>query len=256
MSFYESNMTDVPHLDARLRRVRDLVLASGATRVLDVACGRGALLEAIRAERPGMALTGCDISEAALAHTRSLGFDVALADVTRGLPFADESFDLVVFGEVIEHVVDPDAALQHLSRVLTRGGRLIVTTPNLAAWFNRALLLAGVQPLFTETSSHVNLGRRTPGLGQWKSTVGHLKIFTLAAMREMLAANGFAVELETGAPHPQPTRLAKLDEFLARFPSLAACMVVSATNGRTLRTDYPRLAGWLETVSREVPLGA
>ncbi len=243
-------MTDVPHLDARLQSVLEMVVASSATRILDVACGRGMLLEAIRNAMPHALCQGCDISEAALEHTRALGFNAVAANVEDGLPFEDEAFDLVIFGEVIEHLVDPDAALLHLSRVLERGGRLIVTTPNIAAWFNRLLLLVGIQPMFTETSSHVNLGRRTPALGQWKSTVGHLKVFTVAALREMLAANGFTVESMTGAPHPQPTRAARLDAFLARFPSLAACMVISATNGRTLRSAYPRIAGWLETVDR------
>jgi len=250
MSFYESHLTDLPHLDDRLRTVLDFVVQSGARRVLDIACGRGVLLEAIRDALPSAECTGCDISTVALEHTASIGFVTAVANVEQGLPFDDEAFDVVIFGEVIEHLVDPDAALQHVSRVLARGGKLIVTTPNLASWFNRLLLLVGVQPIFSETSCHVNLGRRIPALGQWKSTVGHLKIFTLEALHEMLRANGFLVGQTTGAPFPQPTPAAGLDRLLARVPSLAACLVVVATNERTLRLDYRRLAGYLETVSR------
>ena len=250
MSFYESHLTDLPHLDDRLRTVLGLVVESGARRILDIACGRGVLLEAIRDALPSAECTGCDVSTVALEHTTSIGFTTAVANVEQGLPFEDESFDVVIFGEVIEHLVDPDAALQHVSRVLARGGKLIVTTPNLASWFNRLLLLVGVQPIFTETSCHVNLGRRIPALGQWKSTVGHLKIFTLDALCEMLTANGFRVGLKTGAPFPQPTPAAGLDRLLARFPTLAACIVIVATNDRTLRVDYRHIAGYLDTVSR------
>ncbi|NEE21973.1 class I SAM-dependent methyltransferase, partial [Streptomyces sp. SID7499] len=67
-----------------------------------------------------------------------------------GLPLADGCADAVLFSEILEHLVDPDQALDELRRVLRPGGHLMLSTPNLAAWYNRALLLAGVQPVFSE----------------------------------------------------------------------------------------------------------
>jgi ubiquinone/menaquinone biosynthesis C-methylase UbiE len=212
LDFYEQRSTDIPEIDERLAIVADIVFQRRPLRILDLACGRGTLLNRLSGLLPEAALTGADLSAPALETARGLGLNVKQADVSTKLPFDDESFDCAIFGEVIEHIVDPDFALQEISRILRKGGTLVVTTPNLASWCNRLLLLAGVQPLCTETSLHVNLGRRMKLLGQWRPAQGHLKIFTVTALREMLAANGYDVEV--------------------------------ATNRRTLRIDYPRLPGW------------
>ncbi len=75
-----------------------------------------------------------------------------------GLPLADGCADAVLFSEILEHLVDPDQALDELRRVLRPGGHLMLSTPNLAAWYNRALLLAGVQPVFSEVSLRGSTG--------------------------------------------------------------------------------------------------
>jgi glycosyltransferase involved in cell wall biosynthesis/predicted SAM-dependent methyltransferase len=51
-----------------------------------------------------------------------------------GLPFEDESFDTVVCSQVIEHIPDTQAAVAELLRVVRRGGRLILGTPDYAGW--------------------------------------------------------------------------------------------------------------------------
>ncbi len=63
-----------------------------------------------------------------------LGADVAdfqlLMDSVNDLSFADESFDIVFYHHVIEHVSDPAGSLRELSRVLKPGGWIYVGTPN------------------------------------------------------------------------------------------------------------------------------
>ncbi len=244
--FYEGRKTDLKEFDARLKIVSGLIDQVAPKRLLDVACGRGALLLDAKTRHPELEVTGCDISEDSVEHARANGLpNVVAADVQQPLPFEDEAFDCVVFGEVIEHLVDPDQALLNLSRVLTKGGALVVTTPNLASWYNRLLLLCGVQPISTETSLHVNLGRMHPALGQWKPTMGHLKLFVYAALKEMLEANGYTVERVVGAPFPQPSPMAPIDRILAKIPNLASDLIVLARNGRTLETNYKHLPGWL-----------
>jgi len=242
--FYTGRSTDVPVLDERLSRIAGLVAEARPQRILDVACGRGTLMHELHRRLPGAQINGADLSESAVARVRELGYDATVADVTQALPFADESFDAVIFGEVIEHLVDPDAALLEISRVLARDGLLMLSTPNLASWANRLLLLAGIQPLTTETSLHVNLGRGFEFLGQWRPTQGHLKIFTRAALCEMLAGNGFDVRAVVGAPYSEASRFSMIDRAFTRFPSLASDLIVSAGNRRTLRTDYKRRPGW------------
>jgi SAM-dependent methyltransferase len=140
-----------------------------------------------------------------------------------GLPFAGECFDVVVMSEVIEHLVDPDLALREARRVLAPGGTLLLSTPNLAAWFNRVLLLAGVQPVFSEVSREGVYGR--PG----SQVVGHLRLFTARALREVLDAHGFAdVRLSGASYHDVPNVARPLDLLLARRPALAAILLVAA----------------------------
>ncbi|HLN06618.1 MAG TPA: methyltransferase domain-containing protein [Acidimicrobiales bacterium] len=207
-------------------------IASAARRRLvavDVGCGDGmatALAAACCAATPGadVSLIGLDWSSAAVDRARRRGVPVARAAVDgSGLPLASGSVDVVVMSELIEHLVDTDAALAEARRVLVPGGALLLSTPNLAAWYNRVLLGFGVQPLFTEVSLHGIYGR--PG----RQVVGHLRIFTRRSLRELLAAAGFADITITGAPyHDVPRPFRPVDRLFCRTPSLSSILLASA----------------------------
>lgn len=129
----------------------------------------------------------------------------------------------MLFSEVIEHLVDPDAALDEIRRILRPGGHLMLSTPNLAAWYNRALLLAGVQPVFSEVSLRAVHGR--PG----KEVVGHLRLYTARALREFVTAAGFEVVRLEGAPfHGVPRPLRPLDRLACARPALASILLLHA----------------------------
>ena len=64
---------------------------------------------------------------------------------TETFPYADESFDFVIFAEIIEHLLtDPCKVLREIHRVLRPGGQLILTTPNATRLENVAKFIAGV----------------------------------------------------------------------------------------------------------------
>ena len=60
---------------------------------------------------------------------------------------------------MIEHLYNPDHMLEECRRVLKPGGLLIISTPNLQAWYNRILFLFGVQPIFYEVSHEIYYDR-------------------------------------------------------------------------------------------------
>jgi SAM-dependent methyltransferase len=108
--------------------VLDLVAEVAGRRILDVGCGAGPLLEALR-ER-GAIVTGVEPSAKMLELARQrLGEDAALYQAGLGgdpLPFPDGAFDDVVACLVLHYLEDWKAPLAELRRVLVSGGRLIV----------------------------------------------------------------------------------------------------------------------------------
>ena len=104
-------------------------------RVLEVACGRGGFVRQLA--NAGAVVTGCDFSSAALRAARSklLVPDAApRATLVQGdaqnLPFAPNSFDVVISCETIEHLPQVQAAVEEMHRVTRPGGKLFLTTPN------------------------------------------------------------------------------------------------------------------------------
>jgi 2-polyprenyl-6-hydroxyphenyl methylase/3-demethylubiquinone-9 3-methyltransferase len=91
--------------------------------LLDIACGGG--LMAPHVGPLGYRHVGVDIGQAALLVARDHGVEPVRADAAR-LPFADGVADVVVAGEMLEHVTDLPAVVGELCRVLAPGGTLVV----------------------------------------------------------------------------------------------------------------------------------
>lgn len=123
------------------------VLKPGA-RVLDAGCGTGALSRQMLITCPTIDLTMLDLSPGMLARTADLSGKRLQGSVLE-LPFADDSFDVVVSAWVIETVVDPLAAVTELLRVLAQDGLVVYTFCSLPeGWASRtgsALLRALVK---------------------------------------------------------------------------------------------------------------
>lgn len=103
--------------------------------LLDVGCGGGLLAPHVHGYRH----VGVDLSEAGLAVAADHGVVPVHADAAE-LPFADASFDVVVAGEILEHVEDLDGVVAEALRVLRPGGTFVCDTIN-ATWFARLSLV-------------------------------------------------------------------------------------------------------------------
>jgi len=98
---------------------------------VDLACGGGLLAPHVTGYRH----VGLDLSAPALQQAREHGVTPVRADVLR-LPLRDEVADVVVAGEVLEHVTDLAAAVREACRVLRPGGTLVIDTIA-DTWFGR-----------------------------------------------------------------------------------------------------------------------
>lgn len=162
--------------------------------VLDLGCGDGSFSVIIKKELVIDNVYGIDISQEATQQAIAKGITAFSLDIdSEDLPFENNFFSLVFCGEVIEHVYSPDHLLQEIHRVLKNDGYLIITTPNLASWFNRLSLLFGFQPIFSDISLNYSLGHL------WKmNPFGHLRIYTLRSITRLLEAYHFKIIQTSG----------------------------------------------------------
>lgn len=133
-------------------------------RVLDLGCRSGALT---RHFLEGNQVVGVDIDETALAAAAALGIEPVVADVEAPLPFADGSFDVVVAGELLEHLRLPSALVSEIHRVLRPGGVHVGSVPNAFRIQSRLRFLRGLHPEDDPT---------------------HVQLFSPASLCELLAA--------------------------------------------------------------------
>jgi SAM-dependent methyltransferase len=97
-------------------------------RTLDAGCGYGAFSEA--AIKGGGAVISLDIGERVVARAIArAGSHGLVADVCQ-LAVRDQSFDVVISSEMLEHTDAPERAIKELARVLRADGLLVLTTPN------------------------------------------------------------------------------------------------------------------------------
>jgi SAM-dependent methyltransferase len=121
-------------------------------RVLDVGCRYGALT---RAYLSGNEVVGVDVDRWALDEARELGIETHWVDAEQPLPFEDASFDVVVAGELLEHIRDPVAHVREARRVLRPGGTFVGSVPNGYRLKNRLRFLLGRSPENNPTHLHM-----------------------------------------------------------------------------------------------------
>jgi methionine biosynthesis protein MetW len=151
-------------------------MVPAGSRVLDLGCGDGALLELLKRER-GCTGYGVEIADANVLACVKRGVDVIQLNLDEGLAmFDDNSFDVVLQIDTLQHLRNTETMLVETARV----GRVgIVAFPNFAHWPNRLAVLRGRMPVT----------RRLPY--QWYDTpnirVGTFKDFEVLATKNKLS---------------------------------------------------------------------
>jgi SAM-dependent methyltransferase len=122
-------------------------------------------------------------------------------NLNHSLPFADQTFQCVFGFSVLEHLVNGCRFLQESYRVLIPGGRLVLITPNLSAWFNVFLLAIGKMPSSGPHPDSIELIYRntpiqfrktkTPQTEEDVNLDRHLVVFTYRVLRDYLNSLGF-----------------------------------------------------------------
>jgi SAM-dependent methyltransferase len=105
---------------------------NGASTVLDVGCNTGRGGEVIKKHNPSVEITGLDCVPERIAQLDKTIYTGTICGFTNQIDVEDRSFDVVLGGEFIEHLIpaEVDASLAEFFRVLRLRGRLLLTTPN------------------------------------------------------------------------------------------------------------------------------
>ncbi len=180
------------------------------SRVLDLGCGRGGVVELIW--RDVRFAAGLDPDSLSLAEHRAAGMPV-VRGIGERLPFVDGSFDLIVCLWVLEHLREPRITLREVNRVLRPGGHFIFVTPNMR---NPLMLMNRIGKALPALQRR--LVPRFYGREEADTFRVQYRINTVDAIREHATASGLRVyDLRVV---PDPTYLA-LNSFMFRTSVLS-----------------------------------
>lgn len=198
--------------------------------VFEPGCGIGVLGSYIK-NKFKTVVFGMELSDTAVKIAKTNGVKMKKGDLNECWPYKSRFFDYVISSQVIEHIIDTDNFIKESKRVLKKGGYFYISTPNLASWFNRIIFLFGFQPFFTEISNEdKTLGLKfTQFLTKNKSPLGHIRVFTLRGLVDLLEYHGFVVINKIGGEIEYlPWFMRPFDKFFSNFPYLASDIFVIA----------------------------
>lgn len=165
------------------RDVKQLQLFRDKGRLLDVGCGAGVFLQV--AQKKGFQVHGLEPNPEAAQYAVSKGnFSVDCNDLEENL-YENSTFDILTMYGIIEHLCDPNAALEECSRILRSRGLLVLQTPT-----EDGLLRRTGRLIYTISLNKLNSHAKqfyTRKLG------GHTQCFTKRSIQKILTKHGFRV---------------------------------------------------------------
>ena len=155
------------------------LLPNGFNSIVDVGGSSGATLSAIKARWPAIRTICLDTHEASVRVARKNGHEAFVCDIEKSVPDVFRTSDVVMFLDVLEHLVDPWSQLAKIVDQLPSGAHVIVSLPNVRFW---------------EASCRLFF------LGDWKLEEAgvmdrtHLRFFTRRTGAEMLRGAGLNIQ--------------------------------------------------------------
>jgi len=147
--------------------------------ILDVGCGKGRLGAKLKQAVPERKVFGIEHNDRIAAEAEKLLDGVLIGNLqTMNISFPSSMFDCIILADILEHLVDPDAAIRKLKPHLKPQGKVICSIPNIRH--------------YTAILRLLRLGWEYDDWGLFDRT--HLRFFSLHTMKQMLADQGFQIE--------------------------------------------------------------
>ncbi len=176
-------------------------------RLLDVGAAQGYLAERLTARGYEVTCLEGDPSLASVAATKCS--TLIVADLDKAVPELDGPFDVILYGDVLEHLKDPLRILKLLNQYLKPAGIVVISVPNVAHLWVRLHLLSG-------KFEHTNRGILDES---------HLRFFTLASFRRFVQKAN--LEITKLIPTPVPLPLVIPDRYHGRVLDLMQTLNVA-----------------------------
>ncbi len=212
----------------RLNKIAAMLPTTG--NLLEIGALDGATVKYYKRKFNGKTF-GVDISMEVLKDAATIIDEVKTCDLNVDtLPWDDDFFDVIICSEIIEHIFDTDRLLEQIKRVLKPSGTLIISTPNLASFFNRLFILFGYQPVGTEVSCvNTRYGNR---FRKALRPAGHIRNFTYAAFVDIIKAHGFKIEKISFNPMSESGIAAVIESVTGTIrASLGSVIIVKCMKG-------------------------
>ena len=181
--------------------------------LLEVGCGSGAALQSM--QQKGWCVTGLDFDAGAVDNARSKGLDVRHGQLS-AQAFADQTFDAVVMGHVIEHVHSPIELLAECRRILKKGGILVVLTPNVNSRGHRHY---GRNWRGLEPPRHLQIFS-PESLASIAVNAGYVFVKTFTSMNGFVYQDLASAELAAGKKHVMGRPVATIRRILSHMKAL------------------------------------
>jgi len=172
---YNMDLEKNPRIKIMVKLINELKLKN--KNILDIGCYDGTLLSQIKNNN----LFGIEASDWAVqkCQQKNINCQKFYWNDHDKIPFQDNFFDVIIAGEIIEHIFDTDFFLEEIKRILKPNSPLFVSTPNIASLGRRLMLLFGLNP-FIETSAS-------------QENSGHIRYFTFKSLERLFKKHGLKI---------------------------------------------------------------
>jgi SAM-dependent methyltransferase len=195
----DDSFSEIPEtlygLRKRLQFIAGVLRKLDRPTVLDIGCGNGLFL-ALPLARRGFRITGTDIHEPSIMKANLTAKNLPSAKfLCVDFRKLDETFDVVILSEVIEHVTEPAVFLAAVNKCLAPGGKLILTLPNGHGPFEISQYFWNRNFLWLK-SLYLRRIHQRGHESEWATDneeSPHINFFSWRKVKQLIRASGFAV---------------------------------------------------------------
>ncbi len=175
------------------------------SKILDIGCGNGKFTSKVKIKVGSSSVYGIEIYDTFIEMAEKQGISIIKHDLNKfPYPIKDNSFDIIISNQVIEHLYYPVKFMIEIYRILKSGGYAIISTENLSSWDNIVVLLYGYFPFSMQLDSGLKLGNPiSPNYrDKYKEKYPpHIRVLTWKTLIDIANYAGFKVEKIIGSGH-------------------------------------------------------